>query len=138
MAITDNLKKQHKEISDIVKQISLLLNPDMLSQEAEQAGILLSKLAENLEIHLAWEDKALYPALQRHPKEEVRILTQVFSDEMGGISKTFARYAANWPNATAIQKDPDGFINESQEIFASLSSRINQENNHLYPLLEVK
>jgi iron-sulfur cluster repair protein YtfE (RIC family) len=138
MAITDNLKKQHKEISDIVKQISVLLNPDVLSQDAEQAGILLSKLTENLELHLAWEDEALYPALQRHPKEEVRILTKVFSEEMGGISKTFARYTANWPNAAAIQNDPDSFINESRDIFASLSSRINQENNHLYPLLEVK
>ena len=138
MAITDNLRKQHKEISETVKQISVLLKPDILLQDAEQAGILLSKFTENLEIHLTWEDEALYPALQRHPKEEVRILTKVFSEEMGGISKAVARYAANWPNAESIKKNPDGFINESHEIFAALSSRINQENNHLYPLLEAK
>jgi hemerythrin-like domain-containing protein len=138
MAITANLKKQHKEILDIVERISVLLNPDVLSQDAEKAEILLSKLTGHLELHLAWEDEALYPALLRHPKEEIRILTKVFSEEMGGISRTFARYTANWPNAAAIQQDPDSFINESREIFDSLSSRINQENNHLYPLLELR
>jgi hemerythrin-like domain-containing protein len=137
MKVTDNLRRQHKELLEIVTEITSHLIPDELSKDATYISRQLLELAENLNVHLGREDKALYPALFRHPDKKISKIAKKYLNEMGGISYTFESYMTRWPHSMAIQDDPNQFISETRGIFESLSNRINKEDNILYPLLEV-
>lgn len=64
MAATDNFRKQHAEIIEIVKQIEPALVPQNLSANPASIKPLLTSLMGKLSVHLAMEDNALYPRLK--------------------------------------------------------------------------
>lgn len=136
MAVTDNLRKQHKQLLDIVNQMSACLRTDKILKDASQVRSLLSKLTRNLTYHLLMEDDALYPALFRHPDKKVRSLAKKYFKEMGGISAEFKRYVAKWSQVITVQKNPDDFISETRGVFDGLLRRIDKEDNELYTLVE--
>lgn len=137
VGITDNLRIQHKELLEIITEMSSCLSPDQLAKDAAYVHGMLLNMSATLKFHLTREDQALYPALCRHPDKKISVLAKKYLDEMGGINDAFEQYAARWPHAMAIQENPEGFIKESREIFAALSRRIDREDNGLYPLLDV-
>jgi len=136
LSSVDNFKRQHDDLVKVANEISGLLNPVQLSKDAVQVRTLLSTLAGKLKIHLAMEDKALYPKLLAHHDEVVRRTATQFMDEMGGISEAFTSYLNKWPTASVIQSNASTFVRETKEIFSALSMRIQKENNKLYPLVK--
>ncbi|HGY55230.1 MAG TPA: hemerythrin domain-containing protein [Caldithrix abyssi] len=136
MAITDQYRRQHSDLLNIAHQIAAELNPARLSNDATTVRSLLSTLAGKLSIHLAMEDKSLYPKLMQNSNPDVKATAKKFIDEMGGIAKAFDNYKNKWPHAMAIQKNPNDFISETKTLFNVLSKRIEKENKELYPLLE--
>jgi hemerythrin-like domain-containing protein len=96
---------------------------------------LLSSLAGKLGVHLAMEDKALYPRLAEDGAPPDAALAAAFMQEMGGLGAAFAAYNRNWP-APAIAADPAGFARETRAVFAALARRIERENRQLYPIAD--
>jgi hemerythrin-like domain-containing protein len=137
MSITNNLKIQHMEIMTVVDDISSRLTAAELSEDATHVYGLLLAFSDQLSFHLKREDKALYPALFRHPDKQISKLAKKYIEEMGGISKAFKEYTARWPHAASIQEGSGDFIRETKEIFATLCARIEKENTVLYPRLEI-
>jgi iron-sulfur cluster repair protein YtfE (RIC family) len=137
MSITDNLRIQHSEIIAVLDDISSHLTAAELSDDSTHVYGLLLTLSDQLSFHLKREDKALYPALFRHPDKQISKLAKKFYEEMGGISKAFQEYTARWPHAASIQDSSADFIRETKEIFATLCDRIEKENTVLYPRLEI-
>jgi len=72
MSKTKTFRDQHEELIKIATQISSRLNADALSKDANEVRSLLSKLLGKLNVHLAMEDRNLYPNLLKHPNEKVR------------------------------------------------------------------
>ena len=122
MAITDNLKLQHTDLLSIAAQMSELMTPEKLSNDAIEIRKLLSKLSGKLEVHLAMEDKVLYPRLIKHSDDNIRSVAQQFIDQMGGISSTFQQYKSKWYDIKAISQNATGFISETNGIFEVLCS----------------
>ena len=56
--------------------------------------------------------------------------------EMGGIKQVVEKYIAAWSLAKNITAEPQKFIDESKGIVAALKTRIDKENNILYPLAD--
>jgi len=135
MGITDNLRKQHKEILEAATKISKLINSEDASKEVNQIHNLLSELEGRLHFHLLTEDESLYPALLRHPNKKIVKLTKQFQREMGGLLHEFQNYIKKWPNAVAVQNNLDEFVNETARIFDALAYRIDKEDNELYSLV---
>lgn len=133
---TENFRKQHAEILNIAREINGYLSPTL--SEADSAAIrpLLSKLAGMVSLHLAMEDKALYPNLANHPEASARALAKRYQDEMGGIGVVFNDYVNNWRTTAQMLADPARFSTESKAVFNALSKRIHHENTELYPLLD--
>lgn len=133
MAYTDNFKRQHQEMLGIVGDIVGKLK----SQPADAKALrtLLSALAGKLTVHLAMEDKALYPRLAQANVDNSRALANAFQQEMGGLAGIFADYNQKWQQ-NAIQADPGGFALATQEVFGALGRRIARENAELYPLAD--
>lgn len=136
MGITSSFVQQHEDMLVIAKEISKLLDPNILAKEAQPARSLLSKLSAKLKIHLASEDKSLYPELLNHKDANVKATAKKFMDEMGGISDVFVKYTEKWVSADAIQKNPNDFIKDTKDLFSALAKRIEKENRELYPLVD--
>lgn len=135
MSQIKNFQEQHTKVLQIVGEISSLLKGGQVARDAQQLRQLLSKLAGVINIHLAMEDKSLYPALLTHQNAVVRSTAKKFMDEMGSIRQAFESYMRKWPASTSIQNNPTEFARETANLFNALSKRIARENSELYPLV---
>ncbi len=126
---------QHEQLLKIAGDIAEKLHENTLKQDASRVRILLAEFAGKLKVHLAIEDKSLYPYLLTHEDETVKSTTRKFIEEMGHLYQAFSDYLEHWPGAPSIQKDAGKFIEETKEIVRALENRIDRENRELYPLV---
>ncbi len=136
MSNTQRFRDQHDDLLKIASEISSHLNVDELSNDASEARLLLSKLLGKLTIHLAMEDKALYPQMLGHSDERVRDMARKFMEEMGGLRGAVNAYKKKWSSALPIQNDPTDFISQTKGIFDALANRIEREDNELYKMVD--
>ena len=135
MSITAALRKQHAEITEAVRAIDAALDPQRLAKSAAEMRSMLSSLMGKLTMHLAMEDKALYPSLEKHSAAPVRAAGTKFAREMAGVKPAVDGFAKKWTEAE-IAKNAAAFCAETKKLFAVLGDRIKRENTELYPLLE--
>jgi len=136
MSVTDNYRRQHNEIVEVVQKIIAGLNVEKLKKDASTIRELLMVLSGKLKVHLTMEDKVLYPSLVNHSSEQVRQTAKKFVDEMGGIKQGFLDYIQKWSSRGSIENDAVVFEKETRDLFAALRKRVERENNELYPLLD--
>mgnify|MGYP000656176223 CR=1 FL=1 len=87
-------------------------------------------------LHLAVEDKALYPALQRSGDATLARLGQQFQDDMGPIAQAFDGFARRWNTAERLRSDPQGFRNDANTVLKRVYERMQRENREFYPRIE--
>lgn len=136
MAYTDKFRAQHGELLNVAKAMGDLLQADRLRRDATEVRHLLSVLHGKLSVHLAMEDKSLYPRLLSHHDGDIRATTQKYIDEMGSLAGAFKAYVGKWPTPSAIQANPEAFIAETSGVFDALGKRIVQENKELYVMAD--
>ena len=136
MSETKRFRDQHDELLEIASEISAHLTVDELSNNASEVRLLLSKLFGVLSVHLAMEDKALYPRLLAHSDERVEAMARKFIDEMGGIGEAVKAYKNKWSNVLEIQKGPGDFIEQTKAVFDALAKRIEKEDNELFKTID--
>jgi hemerythrin-like domain-containing protein len=128
--------REHKEILETISELNLLLKQESIKENSESIVDLLASLSGKLQIHLAMEDKYLYPLLLRSKDSKLHQMADDFSTEMGDIGKVLKNYINEWGSITSLAGNPIKFINESNEIFRALKNRIKKEEKELYPLAE--
>ena len=136
MSPTDSYRKQHDELLAVAGEFKSHLRANNLEQDSAPARTLLSQLLGKLTIHLAMEDRSLYPRLSEHDDARVRDTANRFQSEMGHISKTLEAYNKKWATPAAIQANADAFIAETDGVLKALADRISRENDDLYKLLD--
>jgi hemerythrin-like domain-containing protein len=136
MLITDDYRRQHEEILELISKLSGYLYEQKLKNDAQEARKILSKLSGALKVHLAMEDNSLYPRLLASKDEKIKKIARQFIEEIGGIAPVFNNYLNKWPNPASIESNPSEFINETNKLFNALKNRIERENNILYPLID--
>ncbi|MGE9842480.1 hemerythrin domain-containing protein [Selenomonas bovis] len=83
------LVDHHTSIHSLLKHLSAFTSASILAANAEEASRAVSRLAELLTVHLAAEDKFLYPSLARSEDEHIRTTAARFDEEMGHLASTF-------------------------------------------------
>ena len=136
MGRTQLYREQHQEIARLVAALLALLEPAALRKDAAPAFGHLMDLAGKLRLHLTLEDRTLYPELLQHPNPDVRALTRLFRDEMGGIYRDFESLLHAWDSPRAIAADPKGFARELRNLFRVLAKRVEREDGELYPMVD--
>lgn len=136
MSRTKNFRIQHDELLKLAEEITAMLAPARIAGESAKVRELLSKLAGQLRVHLAMEDKALYPTLLAAKDPNVQATARRFVDDMGGITKVFGDYSAKWATSSAIAASPERFVADTKALFGALGKRIERENQDLYPLAD--
>ncbi|MBN1468288.1 MAG: hemerythrin domain-containing protein [Fusobacteriaceae bacterium] len=125
-----NYIRQHKEISDVILNIKKLLNRD-IENNSKEIALLINNLAGKLKIHLAMEDKYLYPSLKEVlSKKEIAIK---FEKEMGDISTVFTEFKNKYNTADKIITNISSFKTEISKIVNALEKRLTKEETELYP-----
>ncbi len=136
MAYTQKFRDQHDDLLERAGEIGKYLNEEALGKDASLMRDMLSGMLGKLKIHLAVEDKALYPQLKDCGNHEVAAIAMQYQNEMGGIGEFVANYSRNWPSALAISDDPKAFIDETNKLISALAGRIKKENDYLYKLAD--
>ncbi|WP_295995210.1 hemerythrin domain-containing protein [Rugamonas sp.] len=136
MARTDNFRKQHVEILTIAREINQQLGAVIAEEDATRIRRQLSKMHGLVGLHLAMEDKSLYPSMLLSKDQEARDLAQRYSQEMGDLAHGFEAYMKAWSNISLISASPEVFTEQTKAIFNALSKRIHRENTLLYPVAD--
>ena len=136
MTNTKIFRDHHDELLSIATKVSAFLSEEKLKESASEVRGLLSKLFAKLGIHLAMEDKALYPKLLGSSDEKIRTMAKQFMDEMGGIGEAVGNYKKKWPTHFSIEQSPNDFIKETEGLFEALGNRIEKENSQLYKMVD--
>ena len=136
MSKTAAFRRQHEEILEIAGQlVPYLKAPDQIAPKSEIVRKILSQLFGVLNIHLAMEDKVLYPQMLRSANARMREMAERYQAEMGGLGEAVQAYKAKW-SCSAIAGDPTGFAAATEGLLQALSKRIEAEDGELYPLFD--
>ena len=134
--IIENLTRQHRELVRTATEMFGWLDPTKLrTRGATDVHRALSSLSGILKVHLAMEDRSLYPNLVNHRDLDLRTLAQRFLDERALLRRNYEEYQHRWPSAIAIERDPERFIDESRHILGMLWTRMKTEDDVLHPAI---
>lgn len=135
MAATDNFRKQHADIAEIVAEIQKMLEPQKLADASSKVRARLSSLLGKITVHLAMEDNSLYPRCQKHDDPALSQTAEKFAAEMSGLKGALDAFSKKWSDA-AIGANAAAFCAEARQLFATLNDRIKRENTVFYPLVD--
>ncbi len=128
-------KDDHDHLEKLTSEIYPYLNVKDVLNDSRTIKSLIDDLISALDIHLAVEDKSLYPLLLNHTSQEIENTVKSFIDEMGEIRQTVLLYRKKWTSISKIQEDPNKFIGETSIILEALITRMRRENLELFALL---
>lgn len=136
MAKTTSFRAQHEVLAEIVTSIETKLTSISNDGVAEEVRTLLSSLSGKLLVHLAMEDKSLYPNMISSDNDDAKKAAEEFMTEMGTLAEAFTGYVKSWPSADKIKEKPDEFSSQTRAVFQALKDRIGREEATLYPLAD--
>lgn len=131
----DKFKRQHVEILDRIAQLRRLSQAGV-EQNASAIAEGIVGFSSIIKLHLAVEDQALYPALQRSGDTELARLGEEFQIDMAPIAKAFDRFARQWNTTERVQQDPEGFRADANSVLKRIHDRMQRENREFYPRIE--
>ena len=139
MSATANLRRQHDAAGVIVSDILALedaMDGAPSDGEAFKLTMLLAKLAGTLRIHLAQEDRHLYPSLMASAQGGAAATAREFFEEMGQLAPVLDAFVQKWRNPEAMAAQWATYRTEQDAVFGALLDRIRRENEILYPLAD--
>jgi hypothetical protein len=132
--IIDNLTRQHRELVRTATHMFGWLDAAKLrGHGAGEAHKTLSSLSGILNVHLAMEDRSLYPHLVHHRDLQLRTLAQRFLDERAALRERYDEFRAHWASSAAIEGGAEKFIDETRGILGMLWTRMKMEDDVLHP-----
>lgn len=135
MAYLDVLKRQHKDIREMINFLNVNLGENKVRAESSQLAQNISVLSGKLRMHLLSEDESLYPKLLNGTDVKAKETAERFSKEMGNLSQVFAEYKVKYNISSKILMNIEGYIKDTKNIIEALENRINREDAELYTLL---
>ena len=136
MTRTTNLRRQHDALLSLVGELKGEIGKLSTLTDAQRIAGLLARLTGVLSMHLAAEDKALYPAMMASPDPRTTKCARTFEEQMGGLSEAYMAFAQAWCSPERILAEAEAFSRDCETIFDALAIRIRRENEELYPLAD--
>lgn len=132
---TSKIKSDHDALFGSIDALRALVQAGI----AENAAAIFKELVKTsaaIKLHLAVEDRMLYPALAGAADPSIAATGKRFQQEMGGLANAYGAFAARWNSISRISGEPAEFRREANDVFKALHARILLENNELLPLAE--
>ncbi len=132
--LIDNLTRQHRELVRTATEMFGWLDAGKLrARGAGEVWRALSSLSGILKVHLAMEDRSLYPHLVEHRDLQLRTLAQRFLNDRAELQQRYDEYRARWASTAAIEGGAEQFIDETRLILGMLWTRMKLEDDVLHP-----
>jgi hemerythrin-like domain-containing protein len=133
----DKFKQQHVDILRRVAALRELTHAGIAGNaQAIAEGII--GMSAVIKLHLAVEDQALYPALQRGGDAVLARLGRQYQDEMGPLAQAYDAFARRWNTAQRLRADAEGFRADANNVLRRLHERMQRENHEFYPRIEAQ
>lgn len=131
----EKFKKDHNEILALVAQLRTIVQSG-IAENVDAIAQQIRTMSSVIKLHLAAEDRVLYPALAKSQNPTVSKIGEQFQLEMGGIASAYMEFAGRWAIGSKVSGNPEGFKDEANNLFKALHQRIQKENQELYPLAD--
>lgn len=131
----DKLKHQHADILARLATLRELTHAGVApNAQAIAAGIV--GMSAVIKLHLAVEDQALYPALQRSRDADMAHMGRLYQDEMAQLAAAYDAFVRRWNTAQRLREDSEGFRADANDVLRRLHARMQRENREFYPRIE--
>lgn len=128
-------KQTHLEIHACIRELREHSKAG-IADHAAQIARLVNTMSSLIKLHLAAEDRGLYPALERCGDARVSRLGQQFQQDMATLLPQYTAFARKWVTATQVKADPEGFRADANSVLRALHDRIGREDRDFYPALD--
>ncbi len=131
----DKFKHQHADILDSIAALRRLAQAGVAHNAGDIARLIV-RMSSTIKLHLAVEDQALYPALQRGHHPELARMGQQYQRDMGPIAQAYEAFARRWNLPESVRRDEQGFRDDANRVLRMVHERMQRENRDFYPRIE--
>ena len=131
----DKFKHQHVSILGSIAALRRLAHAGVAHNATEIARLVVT-MSSTIKLHLAVEDQALYPALQRGDNPELARMGQQYQTDMGPIAQAYEAFARRWNRADSVLHDEQAFRDDANRVLRMVHERMQRENRDFYPRIE--
>jgi hypothetical protein len=138
MAQTEELHVQIHKITELSNILTNLLSDRSLC-DAEVTCELFFRYVDSVKDHLKHTDSNLYTQLLDHSDAHKNKVANLFISGSKEIKRIFGAYTKKWCNLSKKElriKKYDDFYDETVEMFELILKRLQDETEHLYPLIK--
>lgn len=126
--------EQHAEILQILRELQSKAASGVEAHHKEIAKLLI-KLRFKVKLHLASEDKILFPVVRNAGDCPERALLAGYETEMQELAGVFLEFVHRWEYAEQIAEHAADFLKEATGAMDALTRRIAREEQELYPAI---
>lgn len=131
----DKFKGQHLDILDGIAGLRKLVHSGIAANAARISAQIIA-MSGAIKLHLAVEDRVLYPALQACGHPTLARMSRLYQGEMAGIVDAYMAFAAKWNSAARLEQAPEQFRSEANAVLKVLFQRMRKEDHEFYPAIE--
>jgi hypothetical protein len=126
------LTEQHTALEESAARLTAAVGSEV--PDMEELARAKWQLGYRLAVHLAHEDRHVYPELKAHANPRIAKLAGLYEREMGDLDQRFRGYLAGWAPDRIVAEWPT-YVRETRVILSLLAQRVAREEQELYPLL---
>ena len=131
----DKFKQQHLAILAAIDDLRQLARGGVAAQAKAIASQIIA-MSGLIKLHLAVEQRYLYPAAQASGMATVARMGRAYENEMHGIAGAYLEFAGRWNTPVRLEAEPDAFRSEANSVLHALYQRMRREDSELYPAIE--
>eukprot|EP01133_Synstelium_polycarpum_P021111 gene21111-25364_t len=131
----DKFKQQHLAILAAIDALRRLARGGVAAQAQAIAAQIIA-MSGVIKLHLAVEQRYLYPAAQACGVARVARLGREYENEMHGIAGAYFDFAGRWNTPVRLAAEPEAFRSEANTVLHALYQRMRREDHDLYPAIE--
>ncbi len=129
------LNEQNHRITELSNVVSRLITERTLCDNKITCDLFF-RYVGMVKDHLDIEEKALYTYLLTHEEPKVKNTANMFLSGSAEIRRVFNQYLHRWCHEHELRvKDHGEFVRDTQDMFKLVLKRIEDETEHLYPLV---
>jgi hemerythrin-like domain-containing protein len=126
---------QHAAIQRGIDDLRTLSKQGVSENAAEIARLVVS-ISSTIKLHLAGEDRMLYPAALRAGDAALVRLAQRYQEDMGPLAAEFEAFVRRWNTAQPVRQQAENFRREANTVLRLLWERMQREDNEFYPRMK--
>lgn len=131
----DKFKHQHLDILACIDELRQLARGGIEENAAKIASRIIA-MSSVIKLHLAVEDRMLYPVLQASSNVALAKMSEHYQGEMQGIAHAYLAFAGKWNMPAKVKNDPEQFRREANVVLKILFDRMKREDNEFYPAID--